>query len=62
MQVGIKRHLLLGLGRAFGFLPSIERAVLRHDTPAGARGRLYSLLEQGGVYVDTLPRCLHKTG
>ena len=39
-----KWHLLLRLVGAFGLLPSIESAVLRHDAPTGTRGDLYAHL------------------
>ena len=42
---GFKGHLFLRLGRAFGLVPPIEGAMLRHDAPTRTRGDLDSLLE-----------------
>jgi hypothetical protein len=47
---GLKRHLLLEFGRAFGLVPAIEDAMSRHDAATGARRDFNAHLKQGSMH------------
>jgi hypothetical protein len=50
---GFEGHLFLGLGRAFGLVPSVESTIFGHDAATSTGRYLYPFLEKRGIYVDT---------